>query len=177
MGTAKTQFLQERRGANAGRTSVRPPAPHFPAPNLFQRPKREDEGREGAISGRLARKTTDVSPSGFARTDVLAGKEGFRFPWTVLKTENGNQKVLFRGDGWSSRKNDKARNGGRQARSAAKPQSDRWSPKRFAPPLASLRFPLFWCYCHNTQKKRPRWGRLLRLDAAYSSTTTRKPTL
>ena len=34
----------------------------------------------------------------------------------------------------------KARNGGRRARSAAEPQSDRWSPKRFAPPLASLRF-------------------------------------
>ena len=34
---------------------------------------------------------------------------------------------------------DKARNGGRRSRSAAKPQSDRWSPKRFAPPLASLR--------------------------------------
>ena len=33
----------------------------------------------------------------------------------------------------------KARNGGRRARSAAEPQSDRWSPKRFAPPLASLR--------------------------------------
>ena len=32
------------------------------------------------------------------------------------------------------------RNGGRRSRSAAKPQSDRWSPKRFAPPLASLRF-------------------------------------
>ena len=30
---------------------------------------------------------------------------------------------------------DKARNGGRRSRSAAKPQSDRWSPKRFAPPL------------------------------------------
>ena len=170
MGTAKTQFLQERRGANAGRTSVRPPAPHFPAPN-------EDAGRVLAISWLLARKATGVRPSGFARTGVLAGKEGFRFPWTVLKTENGNQKVLFRVDGWSSRKNDKARNGGRRARSAAKPQSDRWSPKRFAPPLASLRFPLFWCYCHNTQKSAPGGGRFLRLDAAYSSTTTRKPTL
>ena len=37
----------------------------------------------------------------------------------------------------------KARNGGRRSRSAAKPQSDRWSPKRFAPIAASLRFP-FW---------------------------------
>ena len=35
----------------------------------------------------------------------------------------------------------KARNGGRRSRSAAKPQSDRWSPKRFAPIAASLRFP------------------------------------
>ena len=34
----------------------------------------------------------------------------------------------------------KARNGGRRARSAAKPQSDRWSPRRFAPTVASLRF-------------------------------------
>ena len=38
-----------------------------------------------------------------------------------------------------ARENDKARNGGRRSRSAAKPQSDRWSPKRFAPPFASLR--------------------------------------
>ena len=35
---------------------------------------------------------------------------------------------------------DQARNGGRRSRSAAKPQSDRWSPKRFAPHLASLRW-------------------------------------
>ena len=34
----------------------------------------------------------------------------------------------------------RGRNGGRRSRSAAKPQSDRWSPKRFAPTLASLRF-------------------------------------
>ena len=31
-GSAKTQILQERWGANAGRTVVRLPAPHFPAP-------------------------------------------------------------------------------------------------------------------------------------------------
>ena len=42
------------------------------------------------------------------------------------------------------RKDHKARNGGRRSRSAAKPQSDRWSPKRFAPTLASLRFPFLW---------------------------------
>ena len=35
--------------------------------------KREDDGREGAISGRLTRKATGVSPSGFARTGVFAG--------------------------------------------------------------------------------------------------------
>ena len=37
--------------------------------------KREADGRKGAISGRLARKTTSVSPSGFARTGVFAGKD------------------------------------------------------------------------------------------------------
>ena len=35
--------------------------------------KREDDGREGAVSGRLARKATGVSPSGFARIGVFAG--------------------------------------------------------------------------------------------------------
>ena len=73
MGTAKTQILQERWGANAGRTVVRPPAPHFPAPERLEKgPKRETDGREGAISGRLARKATGVSPSGFARIGVFA---------------------------------------------------------------------------------------------------------
>ena len=33
--SAKTRLLQERRGANAGRTVVRPPAPHFPAPTFL----------------------------------------------------------------------------------------------------------------------------------------------
>ena len=37
-------------------------------------PKREDDGQEGAISGRFARKATGVSPSGFARTLRLCGK-------------------------------------------------------------------------------------------------------
>ena len=79
--TAKTQILQERWGANARRTSVRPPAPHFPAPKRVERqPKREDDGREGAISGRLARKATGVSPSGFARTGVFAEKAACQFP-------------------------------------------------------------------------------------------------
>ena len=34
--------------------------------------KREADGREGAICGRLARKATGVSPSDFARTGVFA---------------------------------------------------------------------------------------------------------
>ena len=38
-------------------------------------PKREDDGREGAISGRLARKATGVSSSGFARSSVFAEME------------------------------------------------------------------------------------------------------
>ena len=43
---------------------------------LFLSFKREADGREGAISGRLARKAAGVNPSGFAHTGVLAGKEG-----------------------------------------------------------------------------------------------------
>ena len=39
--------------------------------------KREDDGGEGTISGRSARKATGVSPSGFARTGVFAGKGDF----------------------------------------------------------------------------------------------------
>ena len=51
------------------------PLGNFSIPKrLERRPKREDDGREGAISGRLARKATGVSPSGFARTGVFAGK-------------------------------------------------------------------------------------------------------
>ena len=54
---AKTQILQERWGANAGRTCVRPPAPHFPAQKGFlRRLKREADGREGAISGEAAKR-------------------------------------------------------------------------------------------------------------------------
>ena len=34
--------------------------------------KREDDERKGAISGRLARKATGISPSGFAHTGVFA---------------------------------------------------------------------------------------------------------
>ena len=60
-----------------------------------------------------------------------AGPEG--------QTFHGHETPL-RGDGWRFREGDKARNGGRRSRSAAKPLSDRWSPKRFAPTLASLRF-------------------------------------
>ena len=53
------------------------PHPTFLRQNgSFKTTKREDDGREGAISGRLARKATGVSPSGFVRTGVFAGKEG-----------------------------------------------------------------------------------------------------
>ena len=61
------------------------PRPTFLRQREFSKlPKREEDGREGAISGRLARKATGVSPSGFARTGVLAGEEGFQFPRTLL---------------------------------------------------------------------------------------------
>ena len=50
-----------------------------PTPLLLSS-KREDDGREGAISGHLARKATGVSPSDFARTGVLAEKVLANFP-------------------------------------------------------------------------------------------------
>ena len=74
-------------------------------------PKREDDGREGAISGRLARKATGVSSSGFARSSVFAemeveGQASFggsgqqkrpgRGPWSLLC-------FLFYGGGKESR--------------------------------------------------------------------------
>ena len=58
---------------NAGRTT-------FLAKILPKRHKRENDGREGAISGRLARKATGVSPSSFARIGVFAGN----LPRTLL---------------------------------------------------------------------------------------------
>ena len=71
--TAKTQRLQERWGANAGAQSCALPRPTFLRQRDFsKRPKREDDGREGAISGRLARKATGVSPSFFVHTGVFA---------------------------------------------------------------------------------------------------------
>ena len=51
--------------------------------------RREDDGREGAISGRLARKATCVSPSGFTRTGVFAGKEGSLISRTLLANQGG----------------------------------------------------------------------------------------
>ena len=76
MGTAKTQILQERWGANAVRTFVQPPAPHFPAPKRRERrSKREDDGRAGAIGERVARKAAGISPSGFVHTRFFAEKE------------------------------------------------------------------------------------------------------
>ena len=47
--------------------------------------RREADGREGAISGRLARRVTGVSPSDFARTRVFAGKRPAGFPWAGLQ--------------------------------------------------------------------------------------------
>ena len=46
--------------------------------DVSRRVKREADGREGAISGRLVRKATGVSPSDFAHTGVFAGS--FSFP-------------------------------------------------------------------------------------------------
>ena len=71
-------------GAVSERRSRRPSGPICPmgptakpddVPQRVERgPKREDDGREGAISGRLARKATGVSPSGFARTGVFTSQ-------------------------------------------------------------------------------------------------------
>ena len=63
--------VRERRS----RSPIRPICPIGPTAkfdDVSRRVKREDDGREGAISGRLARKATGVSPSGFARTGVFA---------------------------------------------------------------------------------------------------------
>ena len=60
------------------RSPIRPICPIGPTAkfdDVSRRVKREDDGREGAISGRLARKATGVSPSGFARTGVFAENE------------------------------------------------------------------------------------------------------
>ncbi len=66
--------VRERRS----RSPIRPICPIGPTAkfdDVSRRVKREDDGREGAISGRLARKATGVSPSGFARTGVFAENE------------------------------------------------------------------------------------------------------
>ena len=65
---------------------------------LFLSFKREDDGREGAISGRLARKATGVSPSGFARTGVFAGKVGLPISLgtTGYGSEVSEKRVLTR---------------------------------------------------------------------------------
>ena len=77
METAKTQILQESGALTPGARSCALPRPTFLRQKDFLRqPKREDDGREGVISGRLARKATGVSPSGFARIGVFAGKGG-----------------------------------------------------------------------------------------------------
>ena len=79
-------------------------------------------------------------PLGFPRyrapEGTLNGKSGSLEAWKFLflKGRCPTPRLLF------FRKGYKARNGGRRARSAAKPQSARWNPRRFAPTVASLRF-------------------------------------
>ena len=69
------------------------PHPTFLRQNgSFKTTKREDDGREGAISGRLARKATGVSPSGFVRTGVFAGKEGL--PISSVKSKSNCNKGM-----------------------------------------------------------------------------------
>ena len=52
---------------------------------FFGKPaRREDDGREGAVSGRLARRATGVNPSGFARIGGFAGKRGLSISSEVL---------------------------------------------------------------------------------------------
>ena len=51
--------------------------------------KREDDGREGAISGRLTRKASGAGPSGFTRTGVFAGGN------TPLRGFNGGLSHIF----------------------------------------------------------------------------------
>ena len=69
-------------------------------------PKREDDGREGAISGRLARKATGVSSSGFARSSVFAEMEvegqaskPLNFQASLGEVGSGQQKRPGRGPG------------------------------------------------------------------------------
>ena len=99
-------------------------------------------------------------PGKFYREDGLAWKpcglhrsRWSRRPWDfhAIAPLKGRSKGAGSLADWSSweapphprpfffRKDHKARNEGRRSRSAAKPQSDRRSPKRFAPTLASLR--------------------------------------
>ena len=60
--------------------------------------KREDDGREGAISGRLARKATGVSPSSFARIGVFAGKWYLQIsPETIVQKHDAGRFPRRRG--------------------------------------------------------------------------------
>ena len=72
--TTTTRLLQKSWCANARRTCTLPRPTSLRQHMLPSSFKREDDGREGAISGRLARKATGVSPSSFARIGVFAGK-------------------------------------------------------------------------------------------------------
>ena len=95
--------------------------------------KREDDGREGAISGRLARKATGVSPSSFARIGVFAGKWYLQIsPETIVQKHDAGRFPQRRGGSvevWrcfpgraspcTIYYKDRARDGGRRARAAA----------------------------------------------------------
>ncbi len=95
--------------------------------------KREDDGREGAISGRLARKATGVSPSSFARIGVFAGKWYLQIsPETIVQKHDAGRFPRRRGGSvevWrcfpgraspcTTYYKDRARDGGRRARAAA----------------------------------------------------------
>ena len=92
---------------------------------IQERPKAGDEGNEGVWGG---------APP---RTPISESANQLGAPWSAKEIQERPCGAM----GGSFRENGEARNGGRRARSAAKPQSDRWSPKRFAPTLASLRLP------------------------------------
>ena len=95
-----------KEGRYAGRTSVRPPAPHFPAPTFLSNGlSAKSDGREGAISGCLARKATGISPSASRLKEKRRGG-ATPLPKTKLQTSTkgragdaGDAGVPLRGDG------------------------------------------------------------------------------
>ena len=79
------------------RSPIRPICPIGPTAkfdDVSRRVKREDDGREGAISGRLARKATGVSPSGFARTGVFAENESVNTNQPISQALSGTPASL-----------------------------------------------------------------------------------